>query len=190
MKIKIFELKQNEISLVEEEVLLISEFALLWEKDFNKCKEDKTGTKKLVAFKYFKFIYLVYDHKSPYSNLDISERIKTALNDSQLTTSDISQPIVRNAIKTYQKIQETKLTNLLDSAYIVVDKLRNLFLNIDMEAVDVTTGKYLNSAKDVIYNLSNLGKVVDGIQALEYQVKKEQQKEKSIRGDAEPGFFD
>ena len=56
MKVKIFELTNNELKLVQEEILLVPEFANLWGKEFNKCKEDKTGTKRLVAFKYFKFI--------------------------------------------------------------------------------------------------------------------------------------
>ena len=47
--------------------------------EYNKCKEDKTGEKRLKAFKIFTYLFLVNDNSSPYSERDLQDRQKYAL---------------------------------------------------------------------------------------------------------------
>ena len=49
------------VSLEDCSILLLKEFANLLEESRNKTKDDKTGKKKLRAFKELKYIYLFFD---------------------------------------------------------------------------------------------------------------------------------
>jgi hypothetical protein len=61
MKFFLYDNVNETVVLNDEGTLLIREFAALLESSRNKCKEDKTGLKKLRAFKEFKYIYLYFD---------------------------------------------------------------------------------------------------------------------------------
>ena len=52
------------LKINEYEILLIKEFAALWDIERNKCKEDPKGTKRLRAWREFKYIWLFCDWKS------------------------------------------------------------------------------------------------------------------------------
>ena len=44
------------LKINEYEILLVKEFAALWDIERNKCKEDPKGTKRLRAWREFKYI--------------------------------------------------------------------------------------------------------------------------------------
>lgn len=189
MRFKIFKFENNEITLNKPEVLLIPEFEKLWEKSRNVCKEDKTGEKRILAMKIFKYIWLSEDFTSDYQELSVDDRTHTALDDTGLTEAEVSHPDVVDAINIYNELQDTKVVKLLKSAYTVVGKLETFFKTVDFTERD-DNNKLVHSTKDAIANLSNLGKVVEGLEMLEYQVKKEREVLGAIRGDAKPGLFD
>ena len=74
MKVFVYNNASGELELNEPEILLIKEFEGLWEKGRNKCKEDPTGVRRLRAFREFKYIFLMLDWLSPYSQFDEQER--------------------------------------------------------------------------------------------------------------------
>ena len=43
MNIFVFDNAENRLRIEEDSILLIKEFAALWDVNRNKCKEDKTG---------------------------------------------------------------------------------------------------------------------------------------------------
>ena len=53
----------NSLNKVElnEDLFLIREFKALTDINRNKCKEDPTGSKRLLAWREFKYIYLMLD---------------------------------------------------------------------------------------------------------------------------------
>jgi hypothetical protein len=189
MRFKIFTLEGNDLTINKPEVLLIPEFATLWNIDRNKCKEDKTGKERLLASKELKYIWLSQDFTSNYQEMSLMDRIQTSLDDSGLTAAQAGIPEMVAAINRYNQLQDTKTIRLLKSAYLVIDKLEDFFKTVDLTERD-DNNKLVHSSKDAIANLSNLGKVVEGLETLEYQVKKEKQAEKAIRGDASPGLYD
>jgi hypothetical protein len=189
MRFNIFEINGNELTLNKPEILLVKEFEALMDLDRNMCKEDKTGKKRLRAFKEFRYIWLSQDFRSDYMELTEDERVSTALDDCGMKPVDLTDKELRGAIRKYNELQESRIMKLLISAHGMVDKLRQFFTTVDLEEKD-DHGKLVHSAKDVIANLSNLGKVVDGLQVLEYQVKKDMEATKGIRGDAQPGLYD
>ena len=63
-------------------------------------------------------------------------------------------------------------------------KLEEYFRDIDLTILD-DNGKPIYTARDLITNLSNMGKVIDGLSRLEEIVKKEEQAANTNRGGIE-----
>ena len=76
------------LTLNEYEILLVTEFAKLYDVDRNKCKEDPKGTRRLKAWKEFKYIFLMLDFKSPYLEYLEQDRHEAAMSDSGLTEEE------------------------------------------------------------------------------------------------------
>ena len=84
----------------------------------------------------------------------------------------------------YDKLIETSAVRLLKAARTSIVKLEKYFRDIDLHLMD-DHGKPIFHAKDLIANLSNMGKVVDGLSRLEEIVKKEEQAANTNRGGIE-----
>nr|DAI39976.1 MAG TPA: hypothetical protein [Caudoviricetes sp.] len=76
------------ITLNEYEILLVKEFATLYDTSRNKCKKDPTGIHRLRAWREFKYIFLMLDFKSPYLEYIEQERHEQAMKDSELTNEE------------------------------------------------------------------------------------------------------
>jgi len=68
MKFFLFDNSANEVTINEPEILLIREFADLWDVSRNKTKEDPKGSKRSRAYREFTYIWLMCDWASPYSD--------------------------------------------------------------------------------------------------------------------------
>ena len=128
-------------------------------------------TKELAA------VYFYADHNSPYAVYDKGERIKKIEADLKVKYS----PKVRAAIDKYNELCETSAIKLLKSARTSVQKLEKYFETINLDILD-DNGKPIYSAKDLIGNLANMGKVVNGLEELEELVQKQQTKQNPNRG--------
>ena len=80
-----------------------------------------------------------------------------------------------------QSLSETSAIKLLKSARSSVTKLERYFATINLNILD-DHGKPIYHAKDLIANLANMGKVVNGLEELEEIVKKHEQKDNPNRG--------
>ena len=89
-----------------------------------------------------------------------------------------------DACAAYEKLLETSAVKLLKAARESIIKLEKYFQGIDLTITDVN-GKPIYHAKDLIANLSNMGKVVDGLTRLEEIVRKEEQAANTNRGGIE-----
>jgi len=76
---------------------------------------------------------------------------------------------------------ETSAIKLLKAARTSIQKLEKYFETINLDILD-DNGKPIYSAKDLIANLSNMGKVVNGLEELEELVKRQQQKQTNRGG--------
>ena len=175
----LFDLKDGNIT-VKPEILLIPEFKVIW-------KRDKSRT-KLNAMDEFAYIYYMADFNSPYANYPIKEkekRLKLFLEKRKLKVDDK----IKEAIRKYAELQETRSIRLLQSAMIACDKLADYFENIDFTLMD-DSGKLIYTAKDVATNLANVGKIVESLNKLEEQVKKERKSSITIRGGGDVGLYE
>lgn len=191
MKFFLYDNVNEGIELNDEGILLVREFAALLEPNRNKCKEDKTGLKRLRAFKEFKFIYLFFDWGSPYFQYAEQDRHEEALADSGLTEIEFNDEIFREACRKYDVMQNSsKIGNLLKASYNTIDKITHYLNTINLNERDEVTGKPIYKTKDVIAEMASASKLIDAIKILEISFKKEIEPEGALRGDVEAGLFD
>lgn len=191
MKLFLFDNSKNEVVINEPEVLLIREFAKLWNNERNKTKSDKTGNKKTRAFREFTYIWLMLDWTSPYSEYAEQERHQEALKDANLTEEEWNDPDFRAACRKYRELQESSRSmKLIRSAQGMVDKITDYFETLDLQERDQITGKPIFKTKDVMAELTNVSDIVEQLKTLEYLYKKEQEESSELMGNAEKGWMD
>ena len=122
-------------------------------------------------------VYFYADHRSPYAVYDSEERVSKISQDLKVKFS----PKVKGAIDKYKELSETSAIKLLKSARSSVTKLERYFDTINLNVLD-DHGKPIYHAKDLIANLSNMAKVVNGLEELEEIVKRHEQKDNPNRG--------
>ena len=88
LKFFAYDTQSNKIVLNEPEILLVKEFADLWNDERNKCQEDPDGHLKLRAFKELLYIYMAIDWGAPGSKSTPAERREEAVRDSGLTEEE------------------------------------------------------------------------------------------------------
>ena len=148
-----FDTTLREVVINDAGVLVIKEFEDLFDLPRNRCKEDKTGSKKLRAFKELKYIYLALDWESPYFNLTEQLRHTTALVDSELTKEEFEDPVFRSACRKYEELQNSSLDiRLLKAAMAAVETQIYYLEHVDLTERDLTTGKPIYKSKDLFYN--------------------------------------
>ena len=131
------------------------------------------------------FVYFMVDHRSPFSVYEWKQRnieVKTSIFGEKKKWIPSSK--VLEACDKYEKLIETSAVRLLKAARTSIVKLEKYFRDIDLHLMD-DHGKPIFHAKDLIANVSNMGKVVDGLSRLEEIVKKEEQAANSNRGGIE-----
>lgn len=133
-----------------------------------------------LTVKELAYIYFLCDHRSPYAYYELDERKRALSKEFEI----IATPKLRTAIDKYNELTETHAVGLLKAARESVQKLKKYFEEIDLTVTD-DNGKLLYTAKDLIGNLKQIGEVVDGLNALEDLVKKEQSKSSVNRGGVE-----
>tara|TARA_R100000951_G_scaffold26046_1_gene22075 strand:+ start:10738 stop:11259 length:522 start_codon:yes stop_codon:yes gene_type:complete len=131
------------------------------------------------------FVYFMVDHKSPFSVYEWEQRIIEVKNSIFGDKNKWKpSPKVLGACNKYETLIETSAVRLLKAARTSIVKLEKYFKDIDLHLMD-DNGKPIFHAKDLIANLSNMGKVVDGLTRLEEIVKKEEQAANTNRGGIE-----
>ncbi len=179
------------ITLNEYEILLVKEFATLYDTSRNKCKKDPTGIHRLRAWREFKYIFLMLDFKSPYLEYIEQERHEQAMKDSELTNEEWEDPDFRAACRKYMEIKDSsRILSLIKTAFRTLEKMRVFLDNIEFTDMD-GNGKYLNDPKKVLESIGQIKKMNDYLRELEDDYKKDQESTNTrYRGDVEIGLDD
>ncbi len=131
------------------------------------------------------FVYFMVDHRSPFAVYEWKQRnieVKNSIFGEKKKWKPSTK--VLSACEKYEELIETSAVRLLKAARESVVKLEKYFRDIDLTMMD-DHGKPIFHAKDLIANLSNMGKVVDGLARLEDIVRKEEQAANTNRGGIE-----
>ena len=139
---------------------------------------------KTLSTSELSFVYFMVDHKSPFAVYEWDQRLIEVKNSIFGNKKWTPSAKVLGACDKYEKLIETSAVRLLKAARTSIVKLEKYFRDIDLHLMD-DHGKPIFHAKDLIANLSNMGKVVDGLTRLEDIVKKEEQAANTNRGGIE-----
>jgi hypothetical protein len=169
------------VDLNKEWISTIPEFKKIISSDRG-SKGDADGRKKLHAIKVFTFIYHYCDFQSQFIDYDDNRRREEALHNAGLCEDDVTIVAVEIAIDKYNKLQDTRILRLLNSANGAIDKLTDYFDNIDFELRDIND-KLMYSPKEINGLIQSLDKTYSGQKSLEDRVKKELKETARVRGD-------
>lgn len=191
MKFFLFNNATNEIVVNEPEVMLVKEFADLWEPSRNKTKKDPKGQKRTRAFRELAYIWLMCDWASPYADYSEQERHEECLKDAGLTEKEWADPTFREAVRKYRDLQNaSRSLKLIKSTQQVVDKIIDYFDTIDLQERDPVTSKPVYKVKDVMAEMNTIPQLVEDLKQLEILYKKEQEQENGLMGNVEVGAYD
>lgn len=187
----LYENSTGDLELNVHEILLVKEFATLYDLKRNKCKEDPKGIARLKAWREFKYMFLMLDFKSPYLEYIEQDRHNAALEDSGLTQEEWNDPDFRAACRKYMEINDSSRTlSLIKTGLRTLEKLRVFLDSIDFADVD-GNGKYINDPKKTLESIGQIGKMSNYLKELEIDYKKDQMSVATrFRGDAEIGLDD
>ncbi len=188
MNFFIYDETNNVLRIDDSSIFLVKEFKALLDPKRNKCKEDKSGNDRLLAFKEFTYIYLMLDFKSPYYKYLEQEKHEAALLDSGLIEEDLKNPEFIDAYNKYQEILDSDpILSLIKTAYRTLYKTQVFLDSIDFTEID-EMGKPLYKPKDVMLDISTIGKMRISLKELEEQYKNELSADSDVRGGVELGF--
>lgn len=186
----VYDAAKGRLRVEEYSILLVKEFGDLWELDRNKCKEDKTGKERLLAFKELAYIFLVLDFKSPYAKYTPQQKHKEAMRDTGLTEENLQDEKFKAAFRKYNDIQNSDpILSIINTAYGTLHKMQVFYDNIDFNNDVDAEGRPLYKPKDVLTDLASLATTREKLMALEDMHKKGlAESGKKVRGDAEIGY--
>lgn len=183
--------RTGELVFNDYQILLVKEFAKLFEEDRNKCKEDKTGKLKLLARKEFTYLFQKFAPQSPYYQYSEQEKHKEAMEDSGLTQEEFDDPDFRAACRKCQNIiNSDRILKMMNSAYYQCDSITEYFDTIVDYTERDTNGKPIFDPKNVMKMIGDIGDVVSGIDKLKNLYTKGLEASSDLRSDAQPGFRD
>jgi len=146
--------------------------------EFSVIASRKVGMKELA------YVYYMCNHNSPFYVYDHAERhtqVKDALFKDVKWSPD---PKLKGCMDLYNRLTETSAVKLLKAAKTSIAKLEKYLRVIDLTSLD-DNGKPIYTAKDLIYNLEKMGKVVEGLSKLEELVRREEKVGNKNRGGVE-----
>ena len=154
------------------EVAYIKEFRALIKRDRGGVG-DTQGRKKLRAVRELTYIYHCISHQSPYANTHFQYREEKAKHDI-FGEKSTWQPdeLVIDAMQKYEEMSSTPSVDLLKAGIRASQKLIAYFDDVDLTLLD-EKDKPIYSSRDLVMNLANLGKVVEGLLKLQEQVEKD-----------------
>jgi GH15 family glucan-1,4-alpha-glucosidase len=174
---------------LNDSALLLPEIKAMLTLNYNKQKGDAQGRKKDRALAEFTYVYLAYDYGSPYADFSKEQRLKQALIDAGLPQDYAISDELKALIDKYKTIQEEGILalRLLKKVKASAEKLTAYFDNVDFTEQD-EYGKFVYSVKEYMDALKRLPDLIEGLDKLEKQVKKQLSSEDRLYGDSLKGF--
>lgn len=190
---KYFEVDRSTGDLIikDETILLIKEFKDLLQPERNIMTGDRTGDLKLLAQREFAFMYLYLDWESPYFKFPEEDKLQSAIEDSQLTKTQMQDALFIRACEKYEDLQNQIVElRLLKSCMSTVENIIYYLEHVDVNERDTQFGKPIYKTKDVIAEIKAARDLIKTVRDLEKEVKEGSQDEIGVRGGVELGLYD
>jgi len=177
---KIFDILNGEV-IISAEGLAIPAFKSIWDADKSKSKEKAKDEIRYVAF-------LCDSAKSPYKDFPEYDKEKIIRKDIFGDENWVPSERVKSACEAYLKMSDTPVSRLLRASRSAVDKLAIYLESVDFDKLDVNGKPY--SARDVVFNLGNIGNLVKSLNTLEEAARREQVENTKVQGGTEINYFE
>lgn len=182
---------ENDYPILVPEVRLIKEFNALIVRDRG-SKGDTQARKKKQATKELAFIYFYVDYKSSYLlypdrevNPDDDVRLEKLKKDLELGDDFVIDALIEAAITKYKELTFTRSMRALESARIGFQGMEDAIRSVNMSFLKPSELKAYASL------IADWGKSLDGLDALEERVKKEQNDSRArVKGGGDVGDFE
>ena len=170
---RILDLKDNKLTITPE-LLGISPFKELWEKDKTKDKEKATAQ--------FKYIWYTSDYGSPYFKYVDKDRheavcVDVLKNKKYKVSSDLQA-----AVEKYKEITKSPAISAVEAAFAFIHNLETFFKTVDIGE--------LKSPKTITDMFASMPKVVASLNDAKAAAEKEQHQGVKVRGNHTVGLFE
>jgi hypothetical protein len=178
---KLLKIDENgEVQPNVEWIQLIPQFKALFKDSQGKTawKEGKTKGRK-----YLGYIYFMLDFSSPIRDYNDDDKHLEALRYTGLTSEDVKQPKVAEALDEYKKIQLEACRSLRSfrAATKVLASMDEYLENVDFNKTD-KQGKLMYTVNQAAANVAILNKTYDELSKLEKRVETDLAQNTGIRG--------
>lgn len=169
VKIQDYQLK------VEDELLLLKPFKILYDKDKSKDKSK--------FMEFLTILYFLIDPRSDYSYIVSDElRLKEILVSNGITKASFSKE-EQVCIDLYKQLTTTASLELLRSTKIAIDKVKSFLENVDLTALD-EKGKPVYTINSVTQAIKMIPSLAKEVTEAEKAVAKEIEEAGRARGNA------
>lgn len=150
---KIFNIRDYNID-IEPEVLTVSEFKVIWDKDKSKDKS--------LAYNTFRWIYYMGDAASPYANYpELQKQEYINLDCFKHKEYNPSKEVLA-ALSKYKEISETPIQRLYNSVKLKIDDISEYLTNTKVdEDTLVSVLKVIESTSKLVTQMANLQDAVN-----------------------------
>lgn len=146
----------NNVITVSPEVLTIPQFAVIWNADKTKAKDN--------AYKAFTFIYHMCDYNSPYANFPEDKKSETVKQDCLGDKDYKPSKDIIDAVYKYKELQETPLQRLLKATKNKIDDIAEYLENTEINDDNV---------KNILDAFGKISTTVANFDKLQQAVEKE-----------------
>lgn len=169
---KLFNIKDLNIS-IEPEVLTVSEFKKIWDKDKSKDKAH--------AYNVLRWIYYMGDAGSPYANYPEAQKEEYINLDCFKTTAFTPTKEVTDALNKYKELSETSIQRLYKAVKAKIDDISNYLTNTEIDD---------DTLPSVLKVIEQTSKLVTQMAHLEDAVNKEIHASTKTRGNKDVGLYE
>lgn len=171
---KLVKLENYELK-IEDELLLLKPFRIIW-------NADRTAN-KTHFFDFLSLIYFVYDARSDYSYIiDEEDRIKEVCESNGYPLPKFSKQ-EKDCIELYKKLTTTISLELLKSTKVAINKVRDFLENVDLTLTD-DKGKPVHTINSVTSAIKMVPQLAKDITEAEKALAKEIEEQGRARGNS------
>lgn len=171
---KLLEFKDYRLN-VSDEAFLVKPIRKIFNSDRSVNKEN--------FFKQMSYLYFMVDPRSDYSYIiDEDERAQAIIEQEGLEPKFKPSKELQEAMEIYKKLTTTTSTMLLQDTRIAVDKVRRFLRDVDLNAVDLKTGKPIYTVSSVTTAIKQIPQLAKDLMETEKLVAKEIEEQGRARG--------
>lgn len=179
---RLIELDTSNKLVIQPEALAIPAYAEIWTRD--KTKDKKIAIQEL-GYVWYK---ASLDKHNPFRHFYGEERDRV-IRESIMPKNWKPDVEILKAVNQFEKNNYTMATGFINAAMSACNKLKMYYETVDLNE-RTATGGLVHKASDLMKNIADVGKTLEGLRTLEKQQTNEEGEDDKIRGGGKIGAFE